>query len=178
MPMTVRVVSSGPSDANLLARIGETTFRETYSADTSAEEMDQYVAHAFARATIERELARPGSSFFVALVDGAPAGYLKTNTGDVQTELREKQGFEIESLYVLREFQGSGVGRRLLDCAIEEARRQGAEYVWLGVWERNEKARRFWEKQGFIEFGSHPFQFGDVGHTDLMLKRPIRGAPD
>jgi ribosomal protein S18 acetylase RimI-like enzyme len=63
------------------------------------------------------------------------------------------------------------VGQALLDRALEEARRAGAEYVWLGVWERNERGRRFWERQGFVEFGSHPFEFAGTSHTDLMMRR-------
>jgi ribosomal protein S18 acetylase RimI-like enzyme len=168
-----RVEACGPEDASLIADVGERTFRETYSADTPADELERHVASAYAVATIERELGDPDSSFFLARVDGDVAGYLKINRGAAQTELREDAGLEIESLYVLREFQGRRIGQLLFDRALDEARTAGAEYVWLGVWERNEMARRFWAKQGFVEFDSHPFRFGEVEHNDLMMRRPL-----
>lgn len=95
------------------------------------------------------------------------------NRGAAQTELQEKSGIEIENLYVLGAFQGQGIGRLLLGRAFEEAREQGAKYIWLGVWERNSSARRFWKKMGFVEFGSHAFRFGGVEHTDLMMRRDL-----
>jgi ribosomal protein S18 acetylase RimI-like enzyme len=171
-----RVEACGPEDAALIAEVGERTFRETYSADTRADELERHVASAYDPATIERELSDPGSTFYLARVEGEVAGYLKINRGEAQTELREDAGLEIESLYVLREFQGRRIGQLLFDRALDEARAAGAEYVWLGVWERNERARRFWEKQGFSEFDSHPFQFGAVEHTDVMMRRPLSSS--
>jgi len=160
-------------DAELIAEIGERTFRETYAADTPAGELERHVAEAYDPARIAAELLDPESTFFLAWLAGVTAGYMKLNRGAAQTELREQPGVEIENLYVLRAHQGRGLGQLLMEHALDEARRAGAEYVWLGVWERNLSATRFWEKQGFVEFGSHPFRFGEIEHTDLLLRRPI-----
>ncbi|SRR6266545_2710954 len=178
MPATVRVDPCDRRDADLLAWIAETTFRETYTADTEGAEMERHVAKAYDPTAIEQELAEPGSRFFLAWLDEVPAGYLKINLAEAQTELREEEGLEIESLYVLREFQGGGVGRLLFDRALDEARRAGVNYIWLGVWERNVRARQFWEKQGFAAFGAHPFRFGDLEHTDLMMRRAVQRGAD
>lgn len=174
MAKGVEIVLCGEGDAGLLAEIGESTFRETYAGETSPGELERHLADAYAEATIREELATAGSSFFLARVDGEVGGYMKLNRGAAQTELREDSGFEIESLYVARSQQGRGVGQALLDRALVEARRAGAEYVWLGVWERNERGRRFWGRQGFAEFGSHPFEFAGTAHTDLMMRRELR----
>ena len=176
MDHAVRVKVCGPEDAELIAEVAETTFRETYAADTPPAEMERHVSLAFARGQIEQELAEPASAFFLATVDGAVAGFLKINRGRAQSELRDDAGVEVESLYVLRRFQGQRIGRQLLDRALEEARTGGASYVWLGVWERNEKAIRFWKRQGFVEFGAHPFRFGRVEHTDVMMRRELGAA--
>jgi len=168
-----KIVRGGLRDAPVIADIGRTTFIETYADQTSAEDIREHLAYAFSRDQIEGELAEPDSTFFVATVGDAVAGYLKVNRGQAQTELREVKGFEIESLYVLNAFQGQGIGALLLDEAIEEARRGGAAYVWLGVWERNSPARRFWRRMGFVEFDRHAFRFGGVEHTDLMMRREV-----
>ena len=166
----VKIERCDPRDAPVIADIGRTTFVETYSEQTTSADMDEHVAHAYSREQIDAELAEPGSTFFLARVGDAVAGYLKINRGQAQTELREATGLEIESLYVLKAFREQGVGRLLLDKAFDEARRGGADYVWLGVWERNASARRFWKHMGFVEFDSHAFRFGSVEHTDVMMR--------
>jgi diamine N-acetyltransferase len=168
-----RITTCDLSDASVLADLGRRTFVETYADQTPADDMREHLASAYSLDRVETELAEPESAFFVARVEGAAAGYLKVNRGQAQSELREADGFEIESLYVLRAFRGRGIGKLLLDTAIDEAKRSGARYVWLGVWERNAPARRFWRRMGFIEFDSHAFRFGGVRHRDVMMRRTI-----
>jgi ribosomal protein S18 acetylase RimI-like enzyme len=45
-----------------------------------------------------------------------------------------------------------------------------AEYIWLGVWEENNKAIHFYTKNGFIPFDKHIFKLGDEEQTDIMMK--------
>lgn len=80
---------------------------------------------------------------------------------------------EISRLYVLEEFLGIGLGKDLLDYAFDFARKQGLEYVWLGVWEKNARAIRFYEKNGLVKFGTHPFPFGDEIQTDWLMKKTV-----
>jgi ribosomal protein S18 acetylase RimI-like enzyme len=56
----------------------------------------------------------------------------------------------------------------------ERAIQAGYDVLWLGVWERNERAIRFYEKKGFVQVGSLPFVFGNELHTDLVMVRSIR----
>jgi diamine N-acetyltransferase len=77
---------------------------------------------------------------------------------------------EIERIYVLQEFQGKKVGQMLFGKAVEIAKQKNADYIWLGVWEKNIKAIRFYEKNGFVPFGKHLFKLGDDEQTDIMMK--------
>ena len=169
-----RIERCGAADAPVIAEVGRTTFAETYADQTDPAEMKGHLDETFDPAAIGAELSEPDSAFFVARCADAVAGFVKVNRGAAQTELGDPAGVEIESLYVLRAFQGQGIGRLLLNRALEEARDAGAEYVWLGVWERNSRARQFWKSMGFVEFGSHPFRFGTVMHTDLMMRRELQ----
>jgi GNAT superfamily N-acetyltransferase len=163
-------------DAPVLAELGRTTFAETYSDQTSPTDMREHLADAYSLDQMDAELADPDSTFFVARVGDAVAGYLKLNRGQAQTELREATGLEIERLYVLKAYQGQGIGKLLLDKALDEARTASVDYLWLGVWERNARARRFWTQMGFVESGSHAFRFGGVEHRDLMMRRQLEGC--
>lgn len=150
---------------------------ESYAAETPAELMREHLAAAFAPEAVRRELEHPESRFFLALHSGTPAGFAKLNTGAAQTEQPNEGGIEIESLYVLRRLHGLGIGRLLLDRALEEAGAAGAAYIWLGVWERNAAGRSFWARMGFAEYGSHRFDFAGTEHRDLLMRRELdRGA--
>jgi len=54
-----------------------------------------------------------------------------------------------------------------------EAVRRGAHTLWLGVWERNERAKAYYKKSGFTDVGSHVFMVGDDAQTDRILVRPL-----
>jgi ribosomal protein S18 acetylase RimI-like enzyme len=49
-----------------------------------------------------------------------------------------------------------------------------ATHVWLGVWEKNPKAIRFYKKNGFVEFDKHIFKLGTDEQTDIMMKLQMK----
>jgi diamine N-acetyltransferase len=153
-----------------LQAIGTATFRETFAQHNSEENMQEYVASAFSIEKLNSELTTPYSEFYFARTTEQVLGYLKFNIGAAQTEIKDEQGAEIERIYVLQTFHGHSVGRILLDKAIELAKLSGKSYLWLGVWEKNERAIRFYEKHGFVKFDEHVFVLGDERQTDYMMR--------
>ena len=153
-----------------LQEIGRTTFRETFSAVNTEENMKKYLEESFSKEKLTSELTDPNTEFYGARLADKLIGYLKLNFGEAQTELREKNGLEIERIYVLKEFHGKKVGQVLYDKAVETARQKQLDYVWLGVWEENPRAIAFYKKNGFVEFGKHIFKLGDDEQTDIMMK--------
>ena len=110
------------------------------------------------------------SWFFFAEYHGELAGYLKVNVGEAQTEFREENGFEVERIYVLKKYYGSGVGAALMDHAIDHGTRLGKEYLWLGVYEENYRALRFYEKFGLTGFDDHVFMMGLTPQRDVLMR--------
>jgi diamine N-acetyltransferase len=105
-----------------------------------------------------------------ALIDHQVIGYLKLNYGQAQTELKDSKALEIERIYVLQTYQGKNVGQLLYTKAIEIAKQASVDYVWLGVWEENHRALRFYQKNGFVPFDKHVFKLGDDEQTDILMK--------
>ncbi|RZJ33041.1 MAG: GNAT family N-acetyltransferase, partial [Flavobacterium sp.] len=126
------------------------------------------------REKLAAELADGNSKFYFAMLNDSVIGYLKLNFGSSQTELKDDNAVEIERIYVLREFLGKEVGKLLYDKAIEEAEKADADYVWLGVWEKNSRAIRFYQKNGFVEFDKHIFRLGSDEQTDIMMKLELK----
>jgi ribosomal protein S18 acetylase RimI-like enzyme len=96
---------------------------------------------------------------------------LKLNELDAQTEKRAMPSMEIERIYVRKEFQNSGVGQFLLDHSIQITKDKKLNLIWLGVWEHNVSAIRFYERNQFQLFGKHAFMLGSDEQTDLLMER-------
>ena len=96
--------------------------------------------------------------------------YLNENLNE---EKLKENHFEIERIYVLKAFLGQKIGQILFNKAIEIGREKNLEYVWLGVWEENHRAIKFYKKNGFEIFGKHDFVLGKDVQTDLLMKMKI-----
>lgn len=157
-------------DLEKLQEIGKLTFLETFEKDNSPENMKSYLENSFSNERLIAELNNSETAFFFAEEEKCVLGYLKINWGKAQTELQIQNAVEIERIYVKQAFHGKRIGQLLYEKAVEIAQIKQAECIWLGVWEKNERAIRFYEKNGFRVFDRHIFVLGDDQQTDLMMK--------
>lgn len=171
---TIRIRKLTTADIIELQNIGKLTFAETFSSQNSEANMTKYLEHKFSIENLNAELSDHNAEFYFAEIEGNAIGYLKINVGQSQTEIRDKNTLEIERIYVLKEFHGKKVGQILYEMAIELAKDKKVEYVWLGVWEENLRAIRFYEKNGFVAFDKHVFKLGDDEQIDIMMKLKIQ----
>ncbi len=169
----VRICPVGPEDLPALRDLAEATFLDTFSSQNAAHNMSAYASAAFAMDRVRAEYENTHSRFYLARTGSDIAGYLKLNTGPAQTEQDLENAMEIERIYATRAFQGQGIGKRLMATALETARAAGVDWVWLGVWEHNQKAIAFYEHQGFEPFGRHSFRLGDDVQVDVMMKKKM-----
>jgi len=171
--ITLRKVTLAESDINQLQQIGRQTFYETFAATNSEQNMTLYLGEGFAPDKLRAELQHPNSTFYFAEQAGRVIGYLKVNTGPAQKEQQADNALEVERIYVLQEFHGQLVGQLLYEQALALARQAQVDYVWLGVWEDNQRAIRFYQKNGFVAFDKHVFMLGEDIQTDILMKRPL-----
>jgi ribosomal protein S18 acetylase RimI-like enzyme len=171
--MTIDLQEVTVSDIKAVQQIGIQTFSETFSASNTEENMANYLKEGFSIEKLTREVNNVHSKFFFALDKDRVIGYLKLNFGESQTELKDSKALEIERIYVLNAYHGKKVGQLLYDKAIQVATELQVNFVWLGVWEENQRALRFYKKNGFIEFDKHIFKLGDDEQTDIMMKLQI-----
>jgi len=160
-------------DVQKLQEIGKTTFGSTFAELNTKENMQKYLQHNFSIDKLTEELSNKDSQIYFAVSDAGVIGYLKINLNDAQTEKLGNEAVEIERIYVLNEYHGKKIGQLLYQKAIEIAHQLNAGYVWLGVWEENQRAIRFYEKNGFVPFSKHVFWLGDDEQTDLLMKKVL-----
>ena len=168
------IIETELQDIEKLQKIGRQTFFETFSESNSEENMQKYLDEGFSTEKLTTELNDTNSEFYFAFLDEEVIGYLKLNFGESQTELKDNKALEIERIYVSKEFHGKSVGQLLYDKAIEVAKQNNVDYVWLGVWEENPRAISFYKKNGFVEFDKHIFKLGNDEQIDIMMKLNLK----
>ena len=169
--MNTNIYKCDSSDLEELRELAIQTYDETFHIYNSPENMSAYLEKAFNRNQLLEELNNPFSKFFLLYVEEKAVAYLKTNEKEAQTDVFDPDSLEIERIYVKQEYQRSGLGRKLIEVGIGLALKQHLKYVWLGVWEHNTKALKFYRNIGFKKFGSHEFIMGDDHQIDILLKK-------
>ena len=167
---SITITKIGPAQLAQLQAIGRQTFTETFSSTNSEENLNAYLQYGFSTAKLTAELNNPNSEFYFATLNDKVIGYLKINFGIAQTELQDPKAMEVERIYVLGEFQSKKVGQLLFEKALAIAKNKKVDFVWLGVWEENHRAIRFYTKNGFVAFDSHIFLMGNDKQTDILMK--------
>lgn len=156
-------------DAALLADLGARTFDETFAAHNRPDDMRLYLARSYGLRQQSAELADPGIGTLLAEVDGRVAGYAQIRSGTPPTCVDGPAPIELWRFYVDHAWQGRGVAQALMAAVRAEAARRGGKTLWLCVWERNERAKTFYRKCGFLDVGSQPFILGTDRQTDRVM---------
>ena len=162
-----------PDDINTLCNFSHKTYNETFAHMNTPSNMKTYLEQSFNISKLWGELSNSNSSFYFLYANGELAGYLKLNEAPSQTDINDMQSLEIERIYVAKEFQGEGLGNVLMNKAIDIANTRKKLYVWLGVWEKNDRAILFYKKNGFYEVGTHSFFMGEEKQTDFVMRKNL-----
>ncbi len=158
------------ADLLSLQEISRQTFFDTFAEVNTKEDMNQYLEVNLSLNQLTEELNNPSTSFFFAKSNNEILAYLKLNEAKAQTEKREVPSIEIERIYVRKEYQNRGVGQFLLDFSFQLTKNKKMKLIWLGVWEHNVSAIRFYERNQFQLFGKHSFILGSDEQTDLLME--------
>ncbi len=160
-------------DIHILHDFSYRTYNETFAHMNTPSNMEAYLEQSFNLNRLHSELLDNNSLFYLLYADGELTGYLKLNESPAQTDINDIQSLEIERIYVAKEFQGKGLGSVLMNMAVDIANMRKKIYIWLGVWEKNDKAILFYKKNGFYKFGTHSFFMGEDEQTDFVMRKNL-----
>lgn len=156
-----------------LQKIYRQTFFETFSEQNSEENMRIFLDKAYSEEKLKSEIEDKESETFLAVENQKILGVLKINTGNAETESGLENSLEIQRIYILKESKGVGIGTVLMNLAEKKARELGVAFIWLGVWEKNFPAQKFYTDKGFRRFSEHAFVLGDDIQTDFLMKKEL-----
>lgn len=168
--MDISIIEIDKEQLEDLKQISIKTFTETFADTNTEDDLSKYLDSSFNDEKLRSEIEEEGSTFYLAQIGSEVAGYLKINRDEAQTEIQDPKALEIERIYVAKKYQGEGVGRLLFQKGLDIAKANNLVFVWLGVWEHNQKAIDFYKKNGFVAFDKHIFKLGDDVQTDILMK--------
>jgi diamine N-acetyltransferase len=161
------------ADARLIAEISHRTFYETFAASNSKENMDKFLGQQFTKGKLIMEVGARENVFLLAYDGNEVAGYVKIRDERVPRSMGAVPAMEIARLYAMSRHIGKGVGSALMHSCIDIARQKNKEWLWLGVWEKNQRAIDFYTKWGFEKFDETDFLLGDDIQRDWLMKKKI-----
>ena len=166
MEITIRRILL--DDAKMLAQISRQTFYDTFTGTCTEEDMQNFLEHYYNLAQVQRELSNSSDYYYFAEVDGKTVGYLRFMEDYSNWPLvKQWKALELKRLYVIKEYHGKGIAQQLMGFFILFAKQNKYQMVWLGVWENNFRAQKFYNKYGFVDSGhTHGFPIGDTPQTD------------
>lgn len=159
---------ASPADAALMARLGPETFVETFGHLYTPENLAAFLAN-HSEANWRGELIDPLFAVRIAQADGAAIGFAKIGPPSLPFPV-EGPATELRQLYVLKPWQGKGVAAALMDWAIGQARRRGADELFLSVFIDNHRARHFYAHYGCEAVGRYDFMVGTHADEDIIMR--------
>lgn len=160
-------------DAERLSAFARRLFVETFAAQNNPDDLALFLDTAFTPALQRAELAEPHRTYWLLEVDGTLAGYVLLNDDAREEGVVGKHPVELQRFYVDGAWHGRGLAQTQMAHAVREARALGGDVLWLGVWEENPRAIRFYEKEGFARVGAHVFMVGNDAQTDAIMAKPL-----
>lgn len=162
-------------DIGALADLAARAFRDAFEADNHASDIDSYLRNSLSVESVQAEFDDANNIFLIAYFDGneIPAGYAKLSTATQHPDVGDQTAIEIERLYADKPAIGQGIGAALMRTCLDKAEALGCRAIWLGVWERNVRAIRFYERWKFETVGARPFTLGSDSQNDLVMTRKL-----
>ena len=158
-------------DTALLSALGRQTFFDTFSGTCTEADMDQFLQDYFNPVQVQLELSNEQDLFYISEYAGTATGYIRMMEDYNNFPLIQQwKALELKRIYVSKQFHGTGVAQQLMAFAEDYAKGQHYQVLWLGVWEHNLRAQKFYRKCGFEDSGhTHDFPIGNTPQTDNWL---------
>jgi ribosomal protein S18 acetylase RimI-like enzyme len=166
--VSIRVATA--QDASLIASLSRETFYNAFAPANTKQDMDIFMSEVFTHEKLIAELYLPDNIFLLAYADENVAGYARLRDKAIpEISLQTENVIEIARIYAVTSETGKGIGTVLMNECIRIAKEKKRKFIWLGVWEHNEKAIRFYQRFGFTKFGVHNFLLGNDLQCDWLM---------
>ncbi len=164
-----------PEDATQISDVGRQAFLNAFAHSCSELDMSNFLDSHYTPSHILKEItSTPHRQYIVAEIGSSIVGFASLDSESDEECLKGYPNrIELNRIYVRDDFHGAGIGRVLMESILQKARDLGKTYIWLGVWEYNYKARKFYDKYGFEKVGEHIFTVGTDEQKDWVTVKKL-----
>lgn len=175
--MTLSLRLCQPGDEFALNVVGTATFLQSYAGVIDGQALVGHCRDKHNSAAYAEALADPDHRLWLVgqAPNEAPMGYLHMTPPDLPVPF-DARHVEIKRIYLMKETQGTGIGRKLMETAFADAKARGFEEVLLGVYSKN-PAIGFYERMGFKQVGTRQFNVGGTLYDDFIYGRSLVDEP-
>ena len=156
-----------------LVEMAADAFRDTYGEIVAPQDMEDYVTTALTSEYFAPHVDDPSSSLLLAMAGERLVGYALLTRSVPPACVNKSSPVELARIYLRNEAIGKGYGASLMRAVQSEARRLRADAIWLGVYDRNTRAREFYRKWGFVDVGLQEFVLGENTYADPIMCAPL-----
>ena len=170
----IKVITADPSHAFIISSIGKQSFRDAFARlFNNKEELLEYLEYTYHPDKISKSLERENNVFFLAFVDNVPVGFAKVKKHSLNDQIESIAQMELQKIYALSYYHGSGAGKALLDAVLDLTCKIQPDFLWLDTHVSNNKAIRFYERNGFKKSGEYHFTIGTQTFQYHLMSLPI-----
>ncbi len=145
----VSIVRLTTADTELLSKMGGTSLIESHGHSATPQIMQEYVDKNFRTEACRNELIDESNIFYAIFYNNEPAGYYKIILNKPHPAVALQPVTYMERLYLLSRFYNLKLGQQLMQHAVNLSKNSSEKGMWLTVWQKNERALRFYQKAGF-----------------------------
>jgi diamine N-acetyltransferase len=169
----IRIRKAKSEEVPAVRELAIEVYSDTFADQNTPANLKAFYDETYTIEKFKTEFQEAGSALYLALDDLKIVGFLRLRKNrEVEKELGPNT-IELHRMYIHRQYHGTSASRLLMKKAIGYAVEKKFEWIWLGVWEKNFRAQKFYSKWNFDRFGEHVFQMGDDPQTDWLLKRKL-----
>ncbi len=157
----IEIRIANKDDAGFIALLGRVTFTETFGhLFRNRQDLIDYYDSTFSVDKIEKSISKPNNVYWIAFVDRLAVGFAKLKLDSQSEFIAEEKICQLQKIYVLKDFLSKKIGFELQNQLLKKALEENYRTVWLSVLNSNERAIKFYIKNGFKKIGNHDFQIG------------------
>ncbi|MEP6901676.1 MAG: GNAT family N-acetyltransferase [Actinomycetota bacterium] len=169
----IKIRQGTAADAKLISVLGTVSFYEAYFEQDDAHDLANYIQESFELEKIRAEIEDTKTTFFIIYSDEKAVGYAKLCEDSKVYCIESENSIELRRIYTIERVYGTGIGESLLKYCLATARARGFEILWLGVWEENIRAQKFYAKHGFTRVGEISFPYGETVGINFVLEKVL-----
>lgn len=156
------IIPAAIADAPLLTKIARESFIESHGSSAPDADINSYINKHYSTDVFEQELSNTKNNYSLIYQDDIIAGYSNIITDVICPGIKQQPLAKLDRIYLLQSFYNSGLGYQLFHYNVALAKASAQKGIWLYVWTANQRALRFYTRNGFTITGHHDFKISDT----------------